>query len=52
MTYLINEKNEVESNGKNFITYSFSTIVAFWMQTFSYVKILHDILRILKEVDR
>jgi len=32
--------------------YSFSTIVAFWMQTFSYVKILHDVLCILKEVDR
>jgi hypothetical protein len=52
MTYLINEKNEVESNGNSFITYSFSIIVAFWMQTFSYVKILHDVLCILKEADR
>jgi hypothetical protein len=52
MTYLISERNEVESNGKSFITYSFSTIVAFWMQTFSYVKILHDVLCILKKVDR
>jgi hypothetical protein len=52
MTYFISERNEVESNGKSFITYSFSTIVAFWMQTFSYVKILHDVLCILKKVDR